>query len=207
MSFKINDTTLETIIERVQYEVIRLIPSLTGPTGPIANVGVLLEDGTLIKDIIPDENSIYSLGTPSLEFSNIYSRTVYINGIPITSDGNIIELPAGTLIGGVTIGTIKILGEKSSPAQLPTPATVGDAYIISDNLWVYTSYLSWTNIGKIAGPRTSRSDGSNRSYRSNRSNRSNRIYGSCRTNRSNRNYRTKRSNWNIISNYRNNRIR
>jgi len=117
MSFRINDTTLEQIIERVEYEVIRKIPSLTGPTGPVANEGVLLADGTLINNIIPAENNFYSLGSSSSQFSKIYTHTIYINGKQISTNiNNVIELQEGNMKDVGAIGTIKILGSKSNPS-------------------------------------------------------------------------------------------
>ncbi len=152
MSFRLNDTVLEQIIQRVEYDVIRNIQSLTGPTGPIANYGILTQDGTLLDDIIPSQDNLYSLGSSSFQFNNIYSNTVYINNQPISVVDNVLQLPSGTLIGGVAIGTIKILGIKNDPSELPVSADIGDAYIIGNNLWVYSTSLVWVNIGSIVGP-------------------------------------------------------
>jgi acetyltransferase-like isoleucine patch superfamily enzyme len=133
MSFKINDTLLEQINERVKYEILPLIPSLTGATGPIANYGVLSSTGTLINNIIPKIDNTYSLGSFSNQFNNIFTNTVYINNIPLSVVNNSIELPSGTMIEGVTIGTILILGTKDNSSLLPVSANIGDAYIIGNN--------------------------------------------------------------------------
>lgn len=77
---------------------------------------------------------------------------MYLNGIPIIAHDGIIELPAGSLVGGVTLGTIRIIGTVANPSLLPVSATIGDAYLIGNNLWVYSESSTWVDIGPITRP-------------------------------------------------------
>ena len=54
--------------------------------------------------------------------------------------------PTGTPGAG-----LQILGALNSPAELPTPAGTGDAYLIGGDLWVYAN-SAWTNAGPVQGP-------------------------------------------------------
>ena len=151
-NFRINNVTVEDIVEKITYDYISTIVSLTGPTGPLANKGVLTQDGTLLSSIIPDQNGVYDLGSSTGNFSNVYTVNLYINNVPIISNGSNLELPAGTMIGGVSIGTIQILGEFINTGQLPISANIGDSYIINQHLFVYSSGFIWIDIGTITGP-------------------------------------------------------
>ena len=152
MSFQIKNTTLEDLVDLVAYNYISQIQSLTGPTGPVANQGVLDSNGILLSSITPDTNNVYNLGSSSSEFANIYTQTIYIGDQPITSSGGIFQLPAGTMIGNVSIGTIKIIGTLANSGQLPITANIGDAYIIMGALYVYNASNLWVSIGSIQGP-------------------------------------------------------
>ena len=58
-------------------------------------------------DILPSEDSIYDLGSPSFKFKDLYlsGDTLYLGDAFITSTGTAINLPAGSTIDGVEIGT------------------------------------------------------------------------------------------------------
>ena len=152
MSFKVNNAFLESVVEKVMYDLFNNLYSLTGPTGATANTGVLLADGTLIHSITPNVDNSYDLGATGFGFRNIYTNTIYLNGIPIIAHDGIIELPAGSLVGGVTLGTIRIIGSVANSSLLPVSATIGDAYLIDNNLWVYSESSTWVDIGPITGP-------------------------------------------------------
>jgi hypothetical protein len=92
MSFKVNNAFLESVVEKVMYDLFNNLYSLTGPTGATANTGVLLADGTLIHSIIPNVDNSYDLGATGFGFRNIYTNTIYLNGIPIIAQNGIIEL-------------------------------------------------------------------------------------------------------------------
>ena len=150
--FTLNNSLTESTIDNLVYDVISKIPSLTGPTGPVANVGILTTDGILLSDITPETTNTFNLGSSSFQFNGIYSNTIYINNIPINSSGGTIQLPAGTMVGGVPMFTIRIIGQKNFVSELPLSATLGDAYLIDANLWVYNSSNVWVDIGSIRGP-------------------------------------------------------
>jgi hypothetical protein len=63
-------------------------------------------DGTVKGDIIPDLTEVYDLGSNLRRFKDLYlsGNSLYLGGAQITATGNIIELPAGSLIGGEPIG-------------------------------------------------------------------------------------------------------
>lgn len=49
--------------------------------------------------------------------------------------------------------SFNILGSKDEPSQLPQEGNnIGDAYIISGDLWVWTGDNEWKNVGNIQGP-------------------------------------------------------
>ena len=129
-------------------------------TNPVYNNS----DFLLIRgDIIPDVDNIYSLGTFSRKFKDLHigPGTIYIGNIPIGATGygdqGIITLPAGTTVGGVTVGTINIKGAVSSIAGLPDIATTGDGYIVNavegnSHLYVYANPTGPVDVGVIQGP-------------------------------------------------------
>jgi len=56
-------------------------------------------------------------------------------------------------VDGVDGTSITILGTLADVADLPASGnTVGDAYIIDGDLWVWTADLVWENVGTIQGP-------------------------------------------------------
>ena len=130
MSFQLHNTFSESVIENIVYTYISRITSLTGPTGPVANNGILTSDGVLHQSIYPYADNILDLGSTNYNFNEIYTHILYIDGIPIESTNGVINLPAGTLIGGVVIGTIRILGKLNNPSELPPSGTSGDSYLI-----------------------------------------------------------------------------
>ena len=85
-------------------------------------------------------------------FQSLPGESEVIKALSMQADG-IIQLPAGTLIGGVNPGTIVIKGVKDSTADLPQ-GTIGDGYIVDENLNILTTEPStYTDVGKIRGPR------------------------------------------------------
>lgn len=47
---------------------------------------------------------------------------------------------------------VNILGELTDPSQLPAVGTMGDAYMIGGNLWVWAEAGNWIDVGNIKGP-------------------------------------------------------
>lgn len=64
-------------------------------------------DGTVNTNIVPDADSTYDLGSASYKFKDLYlsGSSIYLGDALITSDGAAVNLPAGSLIGGVPIGS------------------------------------------------------------------------------------------------------
>ena len=112
----------------------------------------------ITSDIIPAEGQEISLGGVGREFKELHVKgsTIFIGGSSISTNEETggINLPANSTINNVTVGTIKIKNTLSSESDLNTleAPVVGDGYIISGNLHVYTEN-DWKNIGAITGPK------------------------------------------------------
>jgi hypothetical protein len=67
--------------------------------------------GTVKGDIIPDIPGTYDIGSISSKFNNLYiSETgLYLGSANITASGPAINLPAGSTVGGIAIGTTELL--------------------------------------------------------------------------------------------------
>ena len=116
-------------------------------------------------DIIPDATIEYSLGTPTYRFKELYlhSGSLHLGEAVISSLNNIVNLPVGTTVGGVVVGTIVIKGAADYVSDLPTSGnTSGDAYIVTNrdssgnvlgnsNMWVYT-VNGFVDVGVVQGP-------------------------------------------------------
>ena len=72
-----------------------------------ANDASINLDGTVKGDIIPDQNEVYDIGSSSNRFKDIYLSGTSINlGLAqITSVGSAINLPVGSTVNGVPIGS------------------------------------------------------------------------------------------------------
>ena len=64
-------------------------------------------DGTVRGDIVPDADEAYDIGSPVNKFKDLYlsGTTIYLGDATITSSGGIVNLPAGSTIDGVEIGS------------------------------------------------------------------------------------------------------
>jgi len=64
-------------------------------------------NGTVKGNIIPDSDSAYDIGSSGLKFRDLYlsGTSLHLGDATITSSGGVVELPAGSTIGGVVIGT------------------------------------------------------------------------------------------------------
>lgn len=65
-------------------------------------------DGTVKGDIIPDANEAYDIGSASNRFKDLYlsGTSLYLGSAQLTATGSIVNLPAGSTIGGVGIQTL-----------------------------------------------------------------------------------------------------
>ena len=110
----------------------------------------------------------------SVSETNSYGITVAVNGSKVTCSykkttkitKNTSEITLNIKIGddviekrltwcvvkqGANGTSFNIKGELDNESQLPTTATVGDAYIIQGCLWVYGENNKWANVGNIKG--------------------------------------------------------
>lgn len=65
-------------------------------------------DGTVKGNIVPDANQVYDIGSDSFRFRDLYlsGTSIDLGGAIITSpDGSTVNLPAGSTVGGVAIGS------------------------------------------------------------------------------------------------------
>jgi len=68
--------------------------------------GSLNLDGTVQGDIIPDDNATYDIGSSTFRFKDIYlsGSSIHLGNAVITAAGSVVDLPAGSLVGGNPIG-------------------------------------------------------------------------------------------------------
>jgi len=64
-------------------------------------------NGTIRSHIVPAADSVYDLGTSGNKFRDLYlsGSSLFLGDATITSTGTAVNLPAGSTIGGSTIGT------------------------------------------------------------------------------------------------------
>jgi hypothetical protein len=64
-------------------------------------------DGTVKGDIIPDQSEAYDIGSSSRKFRDLYlsGSSLFLGDATITSTGSAVNLPSGSTVGGVAIGT------------------------------------------------------------------------------------------------------
>jgi hypothetical protein len=64
-------------------------------------------DGTVKGNIIPSVNETYDIGSASLRFRDLYlsGSSIKLGDATITATGSAVNLPAGSLVGGVPIGS------------------------------------------------------------------------------------------------------
>jgi hypothetical protein len=75
-------------------------------TDSVTFAGLTLTGNAIVQHVIPSANLTYDLGSPTAQFRDLYlsGSTLYIGGATITSSNGVIELPAGTTIGGAVAG-------------------------------------------------------------------------------------------------------
>lgn len=62
-------------------------------------------DGTVKGNIIPDSNVAYDIGSASYRFRDLYlsGTSLYLGSAQLTSTGSVVNLPAGSTVGGIEI--------------------------------------------------------------------------------------------------------
>jgi hypothetical protein len=69
--------------------------------------GYINLNGTVKGNIVPDADSAYDIGTSGLRFKDLYlsGSSLHLGTATITSVGSAVNLPAGSTVGGVAIGS------------------------------------------------------------------------------------------------------
>jgi hypothetical protein len=64
-------------------------------------------NGTINGHVVPDQNSVYDLGSNANKFRDLYlsGSTIFLGDASITSTGSAVNLPAGSTVNGVLIGS------------------------------------------------------------------------------------------------------
>jgi hypothetical protein len=121
------------------------------------------------KDILPETDNTYNIGSADKHIKNIYTKSINIGNSVITNNNNGgLDLDAGTTIGGMHPGTFKFKGTISNTNNLPKNAEKGDVYILDLQDYNENAYIAninnpqnvndWTNIGEIRGPKGDQGD-------------------------------------------------
>ena len=86
--------------------------------------GAINLSGTVKDNIVPGTADTHNVGAPGTMFNNVYVKnSVSVDGANITNNGGAIELPAGSTVGGLTLGGVaepganvnaNIIGDDSS---------------------------------------------------------------------------------------------
>jgi hypothetical protein len=74
-----------------------------------ATNGSINLDGTVKGNIIPDTNEIYDIGSIGNRFKDLYlsGSSLYLGNAQITASGPIVDLPAGSTVGGLPISSVE----------------------------------------------------------------------------------------------------
>lgn len=149
-----NEVTLGDLENEEDYDTYEIhINNQCGPTGP---PGIM---GPIDDNILPETPFAYDVGSTSSPFRQVCCNDIVFVDVSgasqeITFRNNVVNLPPGTLIGGVQPGTFLLKGSLANVTLLPNSATIGDAYMIGTDLHVCTSEipLEFTIISNIRGP-------------------------------------------------------
>lgn len=130
-------------------------------------------NGTVKGNIIPNQDAVYDIGSPSAKFGDLYlsGSSLYLGDAVITSTGTSVNLPLGSTVGGVVIGSgdgvvagsnynINIVGDSStlivdSSAGVVNADTFGyhtgdvKGSVFADNSTLLVDGISGTLVGPI----------------------------------------------------------
>jgi hypothetical protein len=139
----------------------------TSALGPAASIGFAVEGspGANVPGKIQfatNNGTAFGLRaelSPTGQFK-VNSITSLSGNLILNATSGVVQLPAGTTIGGVTIGTLNLQGAVNEIANLPpTGNTVGHAYIVLNvadsgpaSLAIWTGGGGWVDVGDIQGP-------------------------------------------------------
>ncbi len=70
-------------------------------------LGSINLDGTIRSDLIPVASEVYDIGSPTAKFKDLYlsGSSLWIGDAQVTAVGSAINLPVGSTVNGVAIGT------------------------------------------------------------------------------------------------------
>lgn len=113
-------------------------------------------NGTIKSLVAPSSNGVVDIGTSSAKFKDIYATSLYLGTAQITNpSASIINLPAGSTIGGVEIGTVlsqdtsilrdlqgSVFGDDSTLLVNAIDNTIGTGTTLISNNVISTSFDS-----------------------------------------------------------------
>lgn len=107
-----------------------------------AIAGKINLNGTVQGHIIPNVNEAYDLGSASYRFKDLYlsGSSIKLGGATITASGATVDLPAGSTVNGVAIGS---------------GGSGGNADTVTNGVYTTGSYADPTWITSIAGSKVS----------------------------------------------------
>jgi hypothetical protein len=154
-----------------------IVPGNQGTTGNQGSTGIIDPTGTLTGSIIPSGDLTFNIGSATNRIHTLYAdqifvgpNTIHLGDAEIHAVDNTINLPLLSTMGGMPIGSIKIVGHVDTYNDLPLVdptikiednqiiIIIGDGYVTLDgHLWVasqanITNRTDWKDIGEIRGP-------------------------------------------------------
>lgn len=112
-------------------------------------------NGTVKGNIVPDSNEAYDIGTSGLRFKDLYlsGSSLYLGDAVITSTGSFVDLPAGSTVGGVLIGSGSGIGDGVIPGSNYNINIVGDdsTVIVNSSTKEFTGDLTGNVTGDLTG--------------------------------------------------------
>ena len=133
-----------------------------------AATGAINLNGTVKGHIVPDADETYDLGSSSYKFRDLYlsGSSIKLGAATITASGSTVNLPAGSTVNGVAIGTgtgtgdgvvagmnynINIVGDDSTIMLNATTRAITAAGGFTGNLTgnVFTNYIQSTDSSDI----------------------------------------------------------
>jgi hypothetical protein len=112
-------------------------------------------DGTVKGDIIPDTNEAYDLGSNATRFKDLYlsGTSLFLGSAQITAAGSAVNLPAGSTVDGVSIGTGLGTGDGVVAGSNYNINIVGDdsTLIVDSDLKIFTGNLLGNVTGNVVG--------------------------------------------------------
>jgi len=118
-----------------------------------ATTGAVNLDGTVKGHIVPDANETYDLGSATYRFKDLYlsGSSIELGSATITSSGSVVNLPAGSTIDGVAIGTGSGTGDGVVDGSNYKINIVGDDSTLIVNSATYAVTAAGGFTGNLAG--------------------------------------------------------